>query len=156
MSQADDRLKKRHWFLAVWSVPQPGAYVPMSAFVWSKSRAISIPVLNAARESRKLPEGSTLINVAYVGYMNEFELTGTSPEPVASVTSAAYTLGLEQTFTVPDPSQLVNAFPESDTFNHQEWAMGAAVGRDMRAKIVAASSRPPANDLPIKEEPDVR
>ena len=143
MSSADDRNKKRHWFLAVWSVPQPGAYVPLSAFVWSRTRAVSLPILNGARESRKLPDNSTLINVAYVGYMTEYELTGTSPEPVATVTSAAYNLGLEQTFTVPDPNQLVNAFPEDDTFNHQEWALGAAVGRDMRTKIVAASARPP-------------
>lgn len=156
MTQADDRNKKRHWFLAVWSVPQPGAYVPMSAFVWSKSRAVTIPILNAARESRKLPEGSTLVNVAYVGYMNEFELTGTNQAPVASVTSAAYNLGLEQTITVPDPSQLVNAFPEGDTFNHQEWALGAAVGRDMRSKIVPVSTRPPGNDLPIQEDSNVR
>ena len=156
MTQADERNKKRHWFLAVWSVPQPGAYVPMSAFVWSKSRAVTIPVLNGARESRKLPEGSTLINVAYVGYMTEFELTGTTQAPVASVTSAAYNLGLEQTFTVPDPSQLMNAFPEDDIFNHKEWALGAAVGRDMRAKIIATSVRPPAADLPTQENDNVR
>lgn len=156
MTQADDRNKKRHWFLAVWSVPQPGAYVPLSAFVWSKTRSVTIPILNGARESRKIPEGSPLINVAYVGYMTEFELTGTSQAPVASVTSAAYNMGMEQTLTVNDPTKLVNAFPEGDTFNHQEWALGAAVGRDMHTKIVAVSSRPPAIDQPTQENEHVR
>jgi len=147
MTQPDARNKKRHWFLAVWSVPQPGAYVPLSAFVWSKTRAVTIPVLNGARESRKIPEGSPLINVSYVGYMTEFELTGTSAEPVASVTSAAYNLGMEQTFTVPDPSQLVNAFPEDDTYNHQEWAQGAAVGRSLRTKAELCRPQPPQAPL---------
>lgn len=156
MTKADDRLKKRHWFLAVWDVLQPGTYVTRNAYVWSKTRAITIPTLNAARVSRQLPDGSSLVNVAYLGFMTEYELTGTSPEPVATVTSAAYNLGLEQSFTVPDPSQLVNAFPEDDTFNHKEWAQGATVGRDMRAKIIAASVRPPAPDLPNQEDINVR
>lgn len=143
MTQAGDRNKKRHWFLAVWSVPQAGHYITANAYVWSKSRAISIPVLNGARESRKLPEGSTLVNVAYLGFMNEFELTGTSEKPVATVTTAAYNLGLEQALSVADPTLLVNAFEESDTFNYQEWALGAAIGRDVRTKIISASARPP-------------
>lgn len=143
MSQDAERLKKRHWFLGVWSVPQAGHFVTANAYFWSRTRAVTIPTVNSARDSRKLPEGSTLVNVVYMGYMTEFELTGTSPEPVASVTSAAYNLGLEQVFAVPDPSQLVNAFPEDDTFNHQEWACGAAFGRDMRTKIVTHVSKPP-------------
>ena len=147
MAKPDERLKKRHWFLAVWSVPQAGHYATANAYVWSQTRAITIPVLNGARESRKLPDGSMLVNVAYLGFMNEFELTGLSPEPVASVTSAAYNLGMEQTFTVPDPTQLVNAFPEADTFNNQEWEKGAAYARELRLKIVAASARPPVDTM---------
>ena len=155
----DLNARKRHWFLAVWSVPQVGSYMPASAYVWSDKRSLSIPLLTAAKEQRKLGEGAVLVNVAYVGYMTQYELTGTSPEPVPTVTTTAYSLGLEQAMTVPDPEQLVNAFAEGDAFNRAEWQAGFACGREMRTKIVAASARPPSAPmmpLPEKEIVDVR
>lgn len=139
----DPNARKRHWFLAVWSVAQVGSYMPASAYVWSDKRSLSIPTLNAAKEQRKLGEGAVLVSVSYVGYMTQYELTGTSPEPVPTVTTAAYTLGLEQALTVPNPEQLVNAFPEGDPFQRAEWQAGFTCGREMRSKIVAVSARPP-------------
>ncbi|MBO6277685.1 MAG: hypothetical protein J6N20_09675 [Pseudomonas sp.] len=82
-----------------------------------------------------------------MGYMTEAQLTGVPIAPVPTVTTAAYNLGLEQSMTVPDLSKLVNAFPESDTFNHQEWALGYAVGKDVRAKIVPVEAPPPPLNL---------
>jgi hypothetical protein len=79
--------------------------------------------------------------------MTQYALTGTSPEPVPTVTTASYNLGLEQALTVPDPEQLVNAFPEGDHFNRVEWDMGVACGREMRSKIVSASARPPEQEM---------
>jgi hypothetical protein len=152
MAKADPSSIKRHWFLAVWSVAQVGSYMPASAYVWSDKRSLSIPILNAAKEQRKLGEAAVLINVSYVGYMTQYELTGTSPDPVPSVTTAAYNLGLEQALTVPDPEQLVNAFPEGDDFNRMEWDKGSARGREMRSKIVATSSRPP--EIGVNATPD--
>lgn len=146
MSQQPAESRKRHWFLAVWSVPQVGSYMPVSAFVWSDKRSMTIPTINAAKEQRKVPDGSVLVNVAYVGFMTQHELTGTSPVPVPTVTTAAFNLGLEQALMVPDPEQLVNAFNEGDAFLYAEWQAGCTRGREMRTKIVAASSRPPEND----------
>lgn len=148
MSKQDPQARKRHWYLAVWSVPQVGSYMPASAYVWSDKRSLSIPVLNAAKEQRKLGEGAVLVSVSYVGYMSQYELTGTSPQPVPTVTTDAYNLGLEQALTVPDPGQLVNAFLEDDDFQRTEWDAGVARGREMRAKIIAVSARPPAEPLP--------
>lgn len=147
MSQDTDRSKKRHWFLAVWSVPQPGAFLQANAYFWAPSRNATIPLVNGARNSRGLSENAIVVNVAYMGYMTEAQLTGVPIAPVPTVTTAAYNLGLEQSMTVPDLSKLVNAFPESDTFNHQEWALGYAVGKDVRAKIVPVEAPPPPLNL---------
>lgn len=143
MTVIDPSASKRHWFLATWSVPQVGHFVPSSAFVWSTKRSISIPTLNAAKQQRKLNDGAVLVSVSYVGYMTQYELTGTSPDPVPTVTSSAYSLGLEQALTVPDPEKLINAFQPSDDFSHAEWEAGAAKGRELRIRIVAASASPP-------------
>lgn len=134
MAQVDLNARKRHWFLAVWSVPQVGSYSPASAYVWSDKRSLTIPQLSAAKEQRKLGDGAVLVNVAYVGFMTQYELTGTSPDPVPTVMSDAYTLGLEQALTAPNPDQMVNAYPVGDQFNCAEWDMGAARGREMRVK----------------------
>lgn len=152
MKTKDERLQKRHWHLAVWSIPQVGTYVPVSVFAWSQKRAITVPELTAARNQRQVPEGAVLVNVAYIGLMNQFELTGLSPDPVPTTTTPAYTMGLEQTMSVPDPTKLVNAFPEEDQFNHTEWALGNATGITMRTKIISAATTPP----PQEEISDVR
>lgn len=143
MPAIDTNARKRHWFLVVWSVPQIGHFVPMSAYVWSDKRSINIPTLNAAKQQRKLGDGAVLIGVSYVGYMTQYELTGTSPEPVPSTTTVSYNLGLEQALSVPEPEKLVNAYPEDDRFNHAEWEAGATRGREMRAKFIAVSALPP-------------
>jgi hypothetical protein len=137
----DPSARKRHWYLAVWSVPQVGSYMPASAYVWSDKRSLTIPQLTAAKEQRKLGEGAVLVNVAYVGFMTQYELTGTSPEPVPSATTAAYNLGLEQALAHPNPSQLVNAFNIGDDFNRTEWEAGVARAQDMRTRIDAAPTR---------------
>lgn len=134
MAQVDLSSRKRHWFLAVWSVPQVGSYSPASAYVWSDKRSLTIPQLTAAKEQRKLGDGAVLVNVAYVGHMTQYELTGTSPDPIPTVMSDAYTLGLEQALSATHPSQLVNAFPEGEPFNHAEWGMGFTRGLAMRNK----------------------
>lgn len=139
MSVIDPSTRKRHWFLAAWSVPQVGHFVPSSAFVWSDKRSINIPALNAAKQQRKLGDGAVLVSISYVGYMTQYELTGTSPDPVPSVTSTAYSLGLEQALTVPDPEKLVNAFQPDDAFSHAEWEAGATKGRELRMRIVSLS-----------------
>lgn len=139
MTVIDPSACKRHWFLATWSVPQVGHFVPSSAFVWSSKRSISIPTLNAAKQQRKLNDGAVLVSVSYVGYMTQYELTGTSPDPVPSVTSSAYSLGLEQALTVPGPEKLINAFQPSDAFSHAEWEAGAAKGCELRTRIVSLS-----------------
>lgn len=146
MPVIDKNARKRHWFLAVWSVPQIGHFVPMSAYVWSDKRSINIPTLTAAKQQRKLGDGAVLIGVSYVGYMTQYELTGTSPEPVATTTTAAYNLGLEQALSVPEPEKLVNAFQAEDRFHHEEWQAGANRGREMREKFIAVSALPPAAD----------
>jgi hypothetical protein len=159
MTQVDPNTRKRHWFLVVWSVPQAGFLAPVSAYVSSDKRRLTIPEINTAKGQRQLPEGAVVVNVAYVGHMTQYELTGTSPEPVPTVVTAAFNLGLEQALTVPDPLQLQNAFPETEEFNRAEWESGAARGRDMRTKIVAASARPPnasMMSLPEKDLEDVR
>jgi hypothetical protein len=152
----DLNARKRHWFLAVWSVPQVGSYMPASAYVWSDKRSLSIPQLSSAKEQRKLGEGAVLVNVAYVGYMTQYELTGTSPEPVPSVTTTAYNLGLEQALASLNPEQLVNAFPLNDDFNRAEWEAGIACGREMRTRITATISRPTVEELPTQGMHDVR
>ena len=139
MSVIDPRTRKRHWFLAAWSVPQVGHFVPSSAFVWSDKRSINIPALNAAKQQRKLGDGAVLVSISYVGYMTQYELTGTSPDPVPSVTSTAYSLGLEQALTVSDPEKLVNAFQPDDAFSYAEWEVGATKGRELRMRIVSLS-----------------
>lgn len=154
--QPDPNARKRHWFLAVWSVPQVGSYMPASAYVWSDKRSLTIPLLTAAKEQRKLGEGAVLVNVSYVGYMTQYELTGTSPEPVPSVTTAAFNLGLEQALTVPDPEQLINPFNIGDDFQRTEWQAGLTRGCEMRTKIVAVSARPPAAELPTQGSNNVR
>lgn len=135
MANADSNSIKRHWFLAVWSVPQVGHFVPASAYVWSAKRHLSIPTLTAAKNQRNLDTGAVLVNVSYVGYMTQYELTGTSPNPVPTVTSTSFNLGLEQALTVPDIDELVNAFNPDDAFNYSEWAAGCARGREVLNKI---------------------
>ena len=147
MSQQDLNARKRHWFLAVWSVPQVGSYMPASAYVWSDKRNLTIPQLSAAKEQRKLGEGAVLVNVAYVGFMTQYELTGTSPEPVPTKTTAAYNLGLEQALASANPEQLVNAFNLDDDFNRAEWEAGVTRATEMRTRIVAAPIRLPADGL---------
>lgn len=149
MSQPDPNARKRHWFLAVWSVAQAGSYMPASAFVWSDKRNLSIPILTAAKEQRKLGEGAVLVGVSYVGHMTQYELTGTSPAPVPTVTTAAYNLGLEQAFASPNPEQLVNPFDLSDDFQRAEWDAGIARGHEMRTKFVAVTAGPPLAMLPL-------
>lgn len=139
MTVIDPSTRKRHWFLAAWSVPQVGHFVPSSAFVWSDKRSINIPALNAAKQQRKLGDGAVLVSISYVGYMTQYELTGTSPDPVPSTTSTAYSLGLEQALTVPEPEKLINAFQSDDAFSHAEWEAGATKGRELRMRIVSLS-----------------
>lgn len=155
MTQVDPNTRKRHWFLAVWSVPQAGFLAPISAYVSATKRQLTIPEINAAKAQRQLGDGAVLVNVAYVGYMTQYELTGTSPDPVPTVTTAAFNLGLEQALTVPDPLQLQNAFPETEEFNRAEWDLGAARGREMRTKIVSASARPPSAPMMSLPEKDL-
>lgn len=145
----DPNARKRHWFLAVWSVAQAGSYMPASAFVWSDKRNLSIPILTAAKEQRKLGEGAVLVGVSYVGHMTQYELTGTSPDPVPTTATAAYNLGLEQALTASDPTQLVNPFDIADDFQRAEWQAGITCGIEMRTKIVAVTARPPAAALPL-------
>lgn len=140
MTTVDPSTRKRHWFLAAWSVPQVGHFVPSSAFVWSDKRSINIPTLNAAKQQRKLGDGAVLVSVSYVGYMTQYELTGTSADPVPSTTSAAYNLGLEQALSVADVEQLVNAFADADQFNHAEWQAGATRGFEVRKKVADATT----------------
>lgn len=158
MSHVDPNTRKRHWFLLVWSVPQAGFLAPISAYASSAKRQMTIPESNTAKQQRGLGDGAVLVNVSYVGYMTQYELTGTSAEPVPTHSTTAYNLGLEQALMVPDPTQLQNAFPAEEAFNHAEWKAGHARGSDMRLKIVSASARPPSAMMPIleKETPDVR
>ena len=143
MPAVDQNNRKRHWFLATWSVPQVGHYAPASAYVWSDKRSLNIPTLNAAKVQRKLGDGAVLVGVSYVGFMTQYELTGTFPDPVPTSTTISYNLGLEQALSVSEPEKLINAYPEDDHFNHAEWEVGAARGREMRAKFIAVSALPP-------------
>lgn len=149
MAKVDPNTSKRHWFLAVWSAPQIGAYVPMSAYVCSDKRSLTIPQINAAKDQRKAPDGSVLVNVAYIGYMSQYELTGTSAAPVPTTVTAAYTLGLEQALTVPHPATLVNAFPPSDEFQFAEWEAGRKQGMEMLTKINPVSAHVPSVGTPL-------
>ena len=134
MAGADPKTVKRHWYLAVWNVPQVGHVQTVSAFVSGKSRNITIPEINVGRLQRQLPEHAVLVGVNYIGRHTQYELTETSPTPVSSSTTQAYLLGFEQALLNTEPEKLVNMFDEGDTFNHQEWAAGHAAGAVARGR----------------------
>lgn len=136
----DPNARKRHWWLAVWSVPQAGHFAPMSAYLWTSGRNVTIPQINTAKQQRQLPDASVLTGIHYVGYQSQYELTGTKADPIPSALTPAYNLGLEQALAAADPTVLVNVYTEAAPFERSEWQAGYDRGLELRKKHLSLSA----------------
>lgn len=134
----DDKAVKRHWHLVVFEVPAVGHFTKISSYLWSRKRMITVPEINNMRIERNLPANSVLVNIAYMGMGTQYELTGSSPDPVPTRTTPAYLEGLSHAVRCEDPALVLNPHPEEDLFHHQEWQTGFAAGLVVRANASTA------------------
>lgn len=65
--------KKQHWFLLAFAVPGQGFTGFVSLFMSSKSKDLSLPVIQAARQ-QKVPENACMISTSYLGHMTQDEM----------------------------------------------------------------------------------
>lgn len=66
--------KKLHWFSLAFAVPGPGHTAFTSLFMSATSNKLSLPVLQAARQQKNLPDHACMIGASYLGCMTQDEM----------------------------------------------------------------------------------
>lgn len=66
--------KKLHWYSLAFAVPGPGHMGYVTVILSNTSNKLSLPVLAAAREQRKIPEQALMIGASYLGCMTQDEM----------------------------------------------------------------------------------
>lgn len=137
-----DPNKKVHWFLLSFMVPVPGQWQPASFMGSYTSKNLSLPIINALRESNGMPADAVLTGISYVGMNTLHKMRGTSDAPVRTVLSDAYRQGLIAAQVhvkgTGDPVNPYEAFAnQSQELLHKanEWAEGLAEGLLMKQTI---------------------
>lgn len=123
MAVEDPKAVKRHWFLLAFAVAVPGSTSYMSTFAAVTSRNLSGGDIAAVRIQKDVPESAVLMNASYLGYMTQYKFTNTSPVPVPSTMTPAYTLGLSQAVKAAPGEGIVSPYDEG-TFENREWQRG--------------------------------
>lgn len=66
--------KKQHWFLLAFAVPGQGFTGFTSLFMANKTNNLSLPVIQAARQQKGLPDNACMISASHLGYMTQDEM----------------------------------------------------------------------------------
>lgn len=126
---------KLHWFLLSYAVPQMGATAFVSQFLSHDKRLINIQDLGAARSNNKLPEGSALMSISYIGQMTKDEFNPPPPVvPNLIAPTEAYmdgyhaSVGMNQTGNTPVNPFVVPMSQEPMSEQAIQWAEGLMAG----------------------------
>lgn len=136
MEKKNPLLVKKHWHLIVWEVPAVGLPQKISTYSATRKRLASIPEIRAAQQERQVPQGAVLVNVGYLGFGTQYDLTGESPVKPPSKVSEDFLAGMEAGLHYTGPPEPINPFSDEqgDGYRAQEWQLGYANGLRFRKK----------------------
>lgn len=76
--------KKQHWYLLAFAIPGPGHTAFASLFMSNSTNKLSLPVLQAARQQKGIPDSACMIGSSYLGHMTQDEMNP-PPETVPNL-----------------------------------------------------------------------
>lgn len=126
---------KLHWFLLAYAVPQMGHTAFVSQFMSHDKKDMDIQTLGAARQNNKLPEGSALTSVSYLGRMTQDEFNPPPPivpnfiKPTEAYMDGYHaSVGMNETGNTPVNPFADLANPGAMSEQATEWADGLMAG----------------------------